>query len=445
MLVVTFYTLAVEESVQKRSEGGNGIVQWPYLIWLYLGATYFLLREIINIISLISLKALHIWLYEPSNWLNVIYIILIFVWSGFMTTGGGKDDNFRYGTVISFGFIWIKFLAYLRNILIDFAVFTGGVFHVIRRLIAFLMCLVIILIAFSRMYFTLFYQTDYCADSNTPEEGSDEFYGNLVCEENDVKAWCNQWDSFLAVYTMLLGEVDETVFDDNVFAIVLFVLFMLLVVILLANVLIAIVTDSYKVIQDQRAAIVFWTNRLDYIAQMDAVANGPWKTRLRRLFGMSEIDTTKTNVEVTFGKELWKRLMDLFEDDLDESVLSFEFFCYMILRLLAVVIIPFWIFAGAIVAGWLWPPQIREKLFTNAVSKHSSESEKEEELRKNQVQRLKVEIGALEEELLQELAIDRTQVVQMKSAVAERKLEIQNEMKHIKRVVTMLFEQQASM
>jgi hypothetical protein len=45
---------------------------------------------------------------------------------------------------------------------------------------------------------------------------------------------------------------------------------------------------------------------------------------------------------------------------------------------------------------------------------------------------------------LQELAIDRTYLVQMKSLVAERKLEIQSEMKHIKRIVTMLFEQQGS-
>jgi hypothetical protein len=59
---------------------------------------------------------------------------------------------------------------------------------------------------------------------------------------------------------------------------------MFLVVILLANVLIAIVTDSYKVIQDQRAAIAFWTNRLDFVAEMDAIANGPWKQRIRSLF-----------------------------------------------------------------------------------------------------------------------------------------------------------------
>ena len=41
---------------------------------------------------------------------------------------------------------------------------------------------------------------------------------------------------------------------------------MFLVVILLANVLIAIVTNSCEVIKNERAAIVFWTNRLDQIS-----------------------------------------------------------------------------------------------------------------------------------------------------------------------------------
>jgi hypothetical protein len=40
-----------------------------------------------------------------------------------------SEDTFRIGAAITFAFIWVKFLAYLRNILIDFAVFTGGVFH----------------------------------------------------------------------------------------------------------------------------------------------------------------------------------------------------------------------------------------------------------------------------------------------------------------------------
>ena len=49
----------------------------------------------------------------------------------------------------------------------------------------------------------------------------------------------------------------------------------------------------------------------------------------------------------------------------------------------------------------------------------------------------------MREDLEQELAVDRTQVVQMKSQIDHRRTEIDNEMKNIKRIVTMLFEQQA--
>jgi hypothetical protein len=304
------------------------------------------------------------------------------------------------------------------------------------------------------MFYTLFHESEYCtpeSDGGTMPEGEKEnypqFIDDLQCADYDLHVWCDSWDSFLAVYTMLLGEVDENLFDGNTFAVILFAIFMFLVVILLANVLIAIVTDSYKVIQDQRAAIVFWTNRLDFIAQMDAIANGPWKSRLRSAIGMSENYGTYTEqIDVTFGKDFWKRLMDLFDDDLDENFFSFEFICYTLLRFVtAFVIIPAWVILGFITAGWLWPPQMRDFVFTSTVTKHNSESEKEDELRKTQVLKLKAEIGVLKEELFQDLALDRTQVVQMKSLVAERKLEIQSEMKHIKRIVTMLFEQQGAM
>jgi len=136
--------------------------------------------------------------------------------------------------------------------------------------------------------------------------------------------------------------------------------------------------------------------------------------------------------------------MDLFEDEIDDSVVSLEYFLYTLLRFtVAVIVIPLWICLGLPTAGWLWPPQIREAVFTSSVFKHANEQEREDELRKIQVKKLEQEVKELKDDLVQELARDRTQMVQMKSAVAERKVEIANEMKHVKRIVTMLFEQQA--
>ena len=157
----------------------------------------------------------------------------------------------------------MNFLNYLRGMIVEFAVFVSGVIHVLQRLGVFLMALLIILLAFSQIFFTLFIASTYC-------EGFEQDRSHVeTCdpEGGDPYRFCTQWDSFLSVYTMLLGEVDESDFKMSLLATILYVLFVFLVVILLANVLIAIVTDSYSVIRNERAAIVFWTNRLDFIGK----------------------------------------------------------------------------------------------------------------------------------------------------------------------------------
>jgi hypothetical protein len=293
----------------------------------------------------------------------------------------------------------------------------------------------------SQMFYTIFQQSPYCINLPMGDLTDLEILDLTKCQENEYHPYCDFWDSWLSVYTMLLGEVDENDFKQSGVATALFVIFMFLCVILLANVLIAIVTDSYKVIQDQRAAIVFWTNRLDFVAEMDAIANGPWKSRLKRAFGFVGVDTSSGRSEQAFGKQLWSQAMELFEDDVDDGFLSVDFLLYTLLRIfVAVFLIPLWLLLGVVTLGWCWPPQVREAVFTSTVFKHSSDTEKEDELRKHQVKKLQEEVMALKDELLQELALDRTQVVQMKSQVAERKIEISNEMTDIKKIVAILFE-----
>jgi hypothetical protein len=446
VMVITFYSLNVVKSIEKRVDGtGDLKIDIGPLMPLYIGAAYFTLREIIQMVSLISLKSFNVWLYNPNNWLNVAYVCLVLFWTSKMATGYGDLDSFRIGAALSSIVLWSKLLAYLRNMLIDFAVFAGGVFYVVQRLAAFLMALGVILIAFAQMFYTVFQQTKYCNEQPNNELSQDEILLATSCDANMVQPYCNFWDSFLSVYTMLLGEVDENDFEDSGVATALFIIFMFLVVILLANVLIAIVTDSYKVIQDQRAAIVFWTNRLDFVSEMDAVANGPWKSRLKTAVGLGGTNSSQSSrSQAVFGKDMWKQIMDLFVDDVEEGYFSVDFFAYVFLRLLAAVfIIPLWLVLGIFTAGWLWPPQVREAVFTSTVLKHSSDTEKEDEMRKTQVKKLEEEVKALKDELVQELALGRTQVVQIKSQAAERKLEIASEIRDIKRMVALMFERQA--
>jgi hypothetical protein len=444
-MIIISYSFNVVKSIHKRfdDDPDNDAMDILSLLPLYLGAAYFTMREIIQVISLLSLKSFNIYLYDQSNYVNVAFVFLVYFWTIQMNAGSGSRDSFRIGSAISVTILWVKLLAYLRNMLIDFAVFVGGVFYVVRRLAAFLYALGVILVAFAQMFNTTFQQTDYCRFQ--PNDGKDdsEILAETRCESNAIHPYCHFWTSFVSVYTMLLGEVNEDDFDTSGVATILFVIFQFLVVILLANVLIAIVTDSYKVIQDQRAAIVFWTNRLDFIAEMDAIANGPWKRRMIRSLGYNgEEDSGRT--EDVFGKELWRQLMELFEDEVEEGVFSFDFLLYTLLRILAAVfIIPLWLALGIFTFGVFWPPQVREAIFTSTVFKHSSDTVKEDELRKTQVTKLQEEVKNLKYEFMQELVLDRTQVVQMKSQVAERRLEIVNEMKDIKRIVAMLFERQS--
>ena len=95
--------------------------------------------------------------------------------------------------------------------------------------------------------------------------------------------------------------------------------------------------------------------------------------------------------------------------------------------------------------GWLWPPQVREAIFTSTVFAHTTDLAKEDEQRKTQIVKLRQEVSELKEDILQELALDRTHVMQLRTQVAERRTEIVNEMRDIKRLVALLFERQADM
>ena len=79
-----------------------------------------------------------------------------------------------------------------------------------------------------------------------------------------------------------MGEIgSESRYEGKLVAQFLYVAYAVVVVILLSNVLIAIVTDSYEIIQNDRAAIVFWSNRLDFVAEMDgeSALSMRWLTR----------------------------------------------------------------------------------------------------------------------------------------------------------------------
>ena len=310
------------------------------------------------------------------------------------------------------------------------------------------------------------------------------------CEPTNDNPWCNFWTSFYRCYTMLLGEVTEQDFFGSEMATVFFAAFMFGVVILLANVLIAIVTDSYSVIKNERAgenicsnllglvcfvsfcfhcdmnclrttfvifilyfvpaliyplhcviilsaqtAVVFWSNRLDFVAEMDVISNSFLRFRRKE-------DTVATfDEEDTFGRELWKKFMYLFEEEVaneDHGVISLEFVIYSLLRLFtAIFIIPVWIVLGAVTFGMLWPPQVREQLLTGRLTRRSTT---EVTNRMNQVLTLRQDLASFHTEIIMDMDRGRDEIEDIKIHLQGAKTEINIEMNKVKETVTELFE-----
>lgn len=226
-VVIIAYSWNVEKSIEKRFEkpfDGDKSMDFGGLVPLYLGSGYFFLREVIQIISLLSLKAFKLWLIDASNYLNVIFVIVVLIWTVSMQTGKFDKDSFRVGAAVSVTILWYKLIAYLRNILLDFAVFVRGVIYVVRRLLAFLVSLGIILFAFAQMFSTVFQQSEgkyRCFLSSTLETPSHFFCiicvdrsvcNNFIqkeldrtvvleqtrCDASEMEPYCNFWNSLLS-------------------------------------------------------------------------------------------------------------------------------------------------------------------------------------------------------------------------------------------------------
>ena len=217
IMVLIFYAWSIAKAVKQRCDPADSRFREPvdmsWLVPLYLGGGYFFVRALTQILSLLALGAFRVWFENPSNWLDVTYIFLVCFWAIAMTLEpssrspdiGGCDDadeQFRTGAAISVVFMWMKFLAYLRNTYIDFAVFLGGLFYVVRRLVAFMLCLCITLIAFSQMFYTIY--------SRDPEvclaTGRIDIQDFKCGDFSDAKPYCGRWTAFLNTFTMLLGK-----------------------------------------------------------------------------------------------------------------------------------------------------------------------------------------------------------------------------------------------
>jgi hypothetical protein len=110
-----------------------------------------------------------------------------------MECGQTQKELFRSLSTVSTGFLFLLIFSFLRRISRDFAVFVEGLITVGKRLITFLVVLVIFITAFALMFYSM-------------------FIGNV-----DRKPFDSFGSSWFKIYTMILGnyEPDEIFPDDQ--------------------------------------------------------------------------------------------------------------------------------------------------------------------------------------------------------------------------------------
>jgi len=423
IVTVVYYFLAVA-AIKKRFPSGDidpqnlqpseKKIDENYVVVLYVGAFWFMVREALQMYSLISLRMFKTWMYDIGNYVDVSFFLLSIIGGVLMQTGLGDSYSFRILAALTIFLMWVQFLSFLRSIFINISVFLKSFMYVLKKLASFMIAVIMILIMFAQAFHTLFLTSEVCTSSN---------------DSGDFRPFCGNFvQSFITVYTMLLGEVDDDNFKHP-FQLVLFAAFMFFAVVLLAQVLIAIVTDSYGVISE-KATIVFWSNRLDFVAEMDAIAALVCK-------GNDQGDPASSDRSL----QMWKKLMDLFEDDISEiPMLSAEFWCYIFIRLIVCVIVILWVLVGAVTGGILWPPQIRAMIFV--FSRRDPSEINDAEQRTKELNEFKALMKDHQDDLNSELATNKADLVSMKTQLVDIKSDVATQLSEIKQIMTEVYELQ---
>lgn len=451
LLMVDFYMqVMIILSLHFGLEASDKTARDRCAIVLFVGGSYFQLREFIQIFTLIWFGSFRTfllgWLFHFNDMLDQLYIFAVITCGVFIFKDTTTDQVQKIVMTFSAGIFWAKLFIWMGSIKVDFSVFVSGVFYVSRAVLPYVQGIIIFLVAFTQMFITIFrssgtygcneIDSDWSAARDYYKENEDEFIERQCGNIDNFRPFCNYWVAFLHVLTMFLGEVDEAFFADSDVGVWLYVIFVFIMVILLANVLIAIVTNSYKFIQDSEATMVFYTNRLHFLSETDAISNFPF---FRQLFSL--LDSSFDDDKAGF---VWDNLFSVFAFKSEYSILYGTHWTLRIIPLLiAIITIPSWLILGAMTCGLLWPPQVREWIFASTIWKSESKAqeEKDQHERRETEKRVAAEVAVTREEFYQRLSENRQQYSEIKASVIERKQEIRVEMKRIRVLMSNLFEQ----
>jgi hypothetical protein len=179
MLIIICFEIASTGHIDIRSNSNEDVAEKGSAEYsrymLYLGASYFLTRELMQVVGLWSLGTLTSWFYDTTNWLDMAVIVMVFYYCILMSLPLDSKlpmgiESFRAGCAFTKGVLWMAVIYFFKSLQVDFAVFLGGVFYVVQRLVAFLLAVAVILLAFAQMFFIVYLQEDVCDKKKFPND-----------------------------------------------------------------------------------------------------------------------------------------------------------------------------------------------------------------------------------------------------------------------------------
>ncbi|KAL7568639.1 hypothetical protein ACA910_022737 [Epithemia clementina (nom. ined.)] len=230
---------------------------------IFVILAHYLLRKSCEAWVLLSVSPLAVRAYFSNMWTVFdSFAIILTLWATIWHHLAG-NDIYRTGlnTLVA-GVLWIKVLGFLKVVNKEMSTFILALSQILYDIRLFMVVLVVCVIMFGDMFFIAV---------STKEDG--QYCLNLEkdAETETADDFCTSaFDSYLRVYSLLLGDFSLDAMTETAATTVLFIIFTVFGVIIMLNVLIAIISDSYEK-ATLSGGLLFGRARVLYVAQNEAL------------------------------------------------------------------------------------------------------------------------------------------------------------------------------
>ncbi|KAL7568642.1 hypothetical protein ACA910_022740 [Epithemia clementina (nom. ined.)] len=244
----------------------SGLGVYPSTVIFVILAHYFL-RKSCEAWVLLSVSPLVLRAYFSNMWtIFDTFATILTLWATIWHNNSGGAGVYHTGlnTLVA-GILWLKVLGFLKVVNKEMSTFIIALSQILYDIRLFMVVLVVCVIMFGDMFFIAVSTKDdgrFCINK--------EQYTEETGNSSDDDFCTSAFDSYLQVYSLLLGNFSLENMTETTSTTILFIIFTVFGVIIMLNVLIAIISDSYEK-ATMSGSLLFGRARVLYVAQNEAL------------------------------------------------------------------------------------------------------------------------------------------------------------------------------